>query len=915
MADHAPNPSTHAAPTLWARTKEVVGEALELSGAKRDAFVEAACVGDPALLSEVRALLSASTIATRALDDAGIPADAIADAVHAPPVAHGAMVGRYRVERPLGSGGMGAVFEATDSTLNRRVALKLLTMGLASSGARRRFEGEAATLARLDHPGIARVYEAGVHLAAGQAVSVPFFAMEFVEGARTLDVHLREERPDLRSVLALFARVCDAVHHGHQKSVLHRDLKPGNILVQQDGTPRVIDFGIARLLDHTDAQATRTQQPSHATRAGDMLGTPAYLPPEAFEQGPQAMDTRGDVYALGVVLYEALAQRNPFAEPGLTPVQTGRLVAGKSPPLLGTVRTDCAGDVETIVATAMAREPQRRYASMEQFGADLRRVLAYEPILARPTPLLRQAALFAKRRRGLMAGAGLVALALAVGVVGLGVGLARARESERRARAEAERATQVSTFVMRMLRSASPFPADPFSDAGAHSRLFDESEAWPSTATPGRAPSVGDLLAAATSHLDESFPHDPALQADMAEALCVTAGRMSDPRIEVFTQRAADLLERAYGRNDVRTLTARMRVYANYLLNGSSAFLPDAEHDLATIRALPQPANDILLRSAWGTYLGCLRAQDRALDAVPMLRTIRSDLDRVSPADSFHKVALDTAIILAETTDARAGESVLAMAPLLARARALPQPDADRATLDVLFNLQAHQANAGASDAAMHTLAQGIALSTRTNGGQDQGTYEWWNNLYAVALRTANLDVAEYAAREQVRASEAMLGAQSLYTTKANGRLARSLLAQGKSADEAERAARKAVESSPDLLAKGDGWVLYHEVIWAWSIRAGGDAQRAKAILEHRIGIETQAGRPHSIAWVEILRSTELANCELDLARAANDLPARRATIDAHLRHAELCAGDLPPDWPSVPLLRAARARADAAAR
>ncbi len=887
---------------LWHRTKAVAGQALELPALERHAFVEAACAHDPELLSEVRALLKASLDAGEALTDAGLPASALADVLETPVVAPGTMIGRYRVARPIGAGGMGAVFEANDTSLNRKVALKLLTLGLASTGARKRFEGEAMALARLDHPCLARIYEAGVHTAAG--LSVPYFAMAFVEDSRTLDTFFRDTRPDARTAMALFARICDAVHHGHQKGVLHRDLKPSNILIDREGCPQIVDFGVSRLLD--------TGGTTQSTRAGEIVGTPAYLPPEAFEQGAQSLDTRADVYALGVVLYEVLCGSNPFTGPTLTPVQIGKRVCSKPPPLLGSLREDCMGDVETIIAKAMARDPRDRYPSVEQLGADLRRVLSYEPILARPAPVLRQARLFARRNRVLVAACGAVALALVLGIAGLGVGFARARASERRAREEADRATKVSAFIMRMFRSASPFHGAQFRNRGPQApRLFDESEAWPNAAIPGRAPTVGDLLFAASGHLEESFPNDPALQADMASALARTASDISDYRIGVFTSRAASLLSTAYGRDDPRTLAARQGTYSSELVNGSAVNIADMERDLNIIRHLPISENELLLQWAWSHYTQGLRMQNRGKEALDVLRSLRADIGQSMPGDSPTKIALDLAIIRLQTPEGDSRAALDAMPALLARARALPDTDSQWAVLSVLFDTQFHQSNMREFDAAMHTLSQGASLSSQLYGGMDQGTYEWWNNLYFVALMTQNFDIAEYAAREQLRGADAMLGPHSFYTTKAQGRLARSLLSQHKNLEEAERAARRAIDGAPEMLPIGEGWALYHELLWAWCIRLQGDPQRADRIIRDRMGNEVRAGRPVAVNWVELLRATELAQCEMDMGERAGDLPSRLPAIDALLSDAECWAEELGRDWPSVHLTEEARQRYD----
>ena len=378
----------------WNRVKSVVGEALERPESARESFVSSACGGDDLLLIEVRELLAASQGPTRVLEETGIPQTVLTEAFHASPVCEGAVIGKYTIGRMLGSGGMGSVFEASDASLGRRVALKLLAIGVASTGARRRFEKEARALARLDHPGIARVYEVGVEHIVGQAVSVPYFAMEYVEAGVTLDSWISRRIPSVNQLLLLFAKVCDAVHHGHQKGVLHRDLKPSNILVCPDDHPKIIDFGVSRLLGESEIAA--------ATRSGDVVGTPAYMPPEAFESGALAVDTRADVYAIGVVLYEALAGRHPLGSAGLTPLEAGERVRGRPLAPLTSFRADCPAEVETIVAKATAREPEDRYQSAAEFAADLRRVLNYEPILARPAPLLRQATLFARRHRTLV---------------------------------------------------------------------------------------------------------------------------------------------------------------------------------------------------------------------------------------------------------------------------------------------------------------------------------------------------------------------------------------------------------------------------------------------------------------------------------------------------------------------------------
>ncbi|MHC4990864.1 MAG: serine/threonine-protein kinase, partial [Planctomycetota bacterium] len=208
----------------------------------------------------------------------------------------GEQIDGWTLEGVIASGGMGTVYQASGSTTGDTVAIKLMRAGVASESAMRRFRFEAEVLARLDHPGIARVLDTGTHDSG--TGGVPFFVMEYVADAQPISDYADARNLDVRKRLALFARVCDAVHHGHQKGVIHRDLKPANILVDAAGKPKVIDFGVARATDADLAVTTL------ATSAGDLLGTLQYMSPEQCGTDPGNVDIRSDIYSLGVVLYE-----------------------------------------------------------------------------------------------------------------------------------------------------------------------------------------------------------------------------------------------------------------------------------------------------------------------------------------------------------------------------------------------------------------------------------------------------------------------------------------------------------------------------------------------------------------------------------------------------------------------------------
>ncbi|MHC4218807.1 MAG: serine/threonine-protein kinase, partial [Planctomycetota bacterium] len=210
-------------------------------------------------------------------------------------------IGHYRIKRVIGSGGMGTVYEAMQEHPRRAVALKVMKPGISSRSALRRFEYESQILARLRHPNIAQVYEAGTHDEVGG--TVPYFVLEYIPNARSITEYARAKSLSTRRRLELFTKVCDAIQHGHRKGVIHRDLKPGNILVDSNGEPKVIDFGVARSTD-SDLAITTLQ-----THVGQLIGTLQYMSPEQLEADPHAIDGRADVYSLGVVLYELLSDK------------------------------------------------------------------------------------------------------------------------------------------------------------------------------------------------------------------------------------------------------------------------------------------------------------------------------------------------------------------------------------------------------------------------------------------------------------------------------------------------------------------------------------------------------------------------------------------------------------------------------
>ena len=384
------------------RVKKLFHEALPLDESGRTTLLLRECADDPELRNEVVDLLAHATSAS-ATFLAGVVAPESPGDEHPRLVIPG-----FRIIGHHASGSAGVVYRAHQLSPSREVALKVLRLDTLGPGQVARFQREAEILAALNHPGIAHVYGAGV--AEGGSIALPWIAMELVHGV-ALDVYVATREPDTRALLELFRSLCDAVDHAHERGIVHRDLKPSNVIVEESGRPRVLDFGIARMLgESVDRLAQRT-------RTGMVLGTLSTMAPEQARGDRKAVDARADVYALGVLLHEAFAGRPPLDVDDLDVIEAVRIVCTVEPERLSRARPDLPADLDAIVGKALEKDPARRYARAGELAADLANLLENRPVRARAPTRFDQARRFVQRHRAVTIAASLIFTSLAVGLL------------------------------------------------------------------------------------------------------------------------------------------------------------------------------------------------------------------------------------------------------------------------------------------------------------------------------------------------------------------------------------------------------------------------------------------------------------------------------------------------------------------
>jgi non-specific serine/threonine protein kinase/serine/threonine-protein kinase len=509
-------------PEQWEQIKALLGAALEREPGERSSFLRHACGSDEVLRGELEALLSAYDA------EKSVPAPPLPAAPGSSLEEAGTKIGAYRVIRKIGMGGMGAVYLAVraDDAFQKKVAIKLVQAGVDAEEIAQRFRHERQILAGFDHPNIAKLLDGGT-----TEQGLPYFVMDYVEGT-PIDQYCESHKLQIGERIRLFREVCSAVQYVHQNLVVHRDLKPGNILVTPEGAPKLLDFGIAKLL-----KPEMFTSLAEATRVEFRLMTPGYASPEQVRGEP--VTTASDVYSLGVILYELLTSCRPYKVTTDSPAELLRAVCEQEPERLSTavvladgatrrkntltpkqiaaergtlpekLRKQLSGDLDTIVAKALRKEPQRRYASVEQLSEDLRHHLAGLPVSAHRDTWNYRAGKFARRHAAGIAAAALIALSLVAGVVAT-------TWQARVARAERARAQQQFNDVRRL----------------ATSFLFEFHDAIKNL--PGSTPARQLLVERALEYLnklDQRAGGNAGLQRELAEAYIKVGDVQGNPYV------------------------------------------------------------------------------------------------------------------------------------------------------------------------------------------------------------------------------------------------------------------------------------------------------------------------------------------------------------------------------------------------
>jgi eukaryotic-like serine/threonine-protein kinase len=904
----------------WKRLEALIDQALELEGTERQALLERLATDDPPLGAELSAFLSAQALTGDFLeapvdDHAGalLVAFGASDPSWGDGLAAGHRIGPYRLLAVLGRGGMGTVFlaERADGQFEQQVALKLVKRGMETLEIVERFRTERQILARLQHPNIARLLDGGAS-EDGQ----PYFAMERVLGT-PLTLHCDRSRLTIDDRLRLFLQVCDAVDYAHRNLVVHRDLKPSNVLVTAEGVPKLLDFGIAKVLDPSDEDGSMTM-----TRPEARPRTLAYAAPEQLLGQP--VTTATDVYALGVILYEILAGRRPVAPEGDDRAEIERVLQQRErqPPsaaVRGVVENGpraaedglaaaegapsaeeiaaargtsvdrlqrrLAGDLDNAVGMALRFEPERRYPSARALADDLRRFLDGRPVAARADTFAYRASKFVRRHRLVLAGAMLLALSLLGGIVGTAW-------QARRALRQARQAQEVKQFVFGVFGQSDP------------------------NAAKGQEITARQLLAEGARRIQSELADQPEVEAEMLLFVGQIDYRLGlAPEARPLFTRALELRRRLFGEDsagvaDAEVALATVLFWQGELKEADTLLVGAVEKrrkwkgqdhpDTAYARGLlgrvrlergDMAGAETLLRAAVADERRHLSSPHVELasniNALGRVAQAKGDLDE---AERLYREALDMRQKLFGEEHTRVSESQLNLASVM-RDRgddrgALPWfrkvLDLDRRLLGDTHDKIASDLNnlgqallaTGQYPEAEERLRESLEVRRRLYGADSPKTAIGLHGLARALRHRGKLEEAESLSRRALGLAVTLLGDDHANVGSVREELALIRCAQGQ-LGEAEALARRALQAYRQKLPADHPWVAGGQVTLAHVLVAAHRAAEAEPLLvdalerrRRKLGDGNPRTAEARLALAECLADLRPAEAEAPLAAA-----------------------------------------------
>ena len=821
------------------RIEALFRASLDLPPAEREAFLRDQCGDDQAMFDEVVSLLAAdgragtrrNRLDVENLNETASLPHHTSDGLSFRP---GDTVGRYEILEELGKGGFAVVYLARqEQPVRRRVALKILKPGMDTKEVLARFEAERQALALMDHPNIAKVFDAGA-----TEQGRPYFAMEYIDGKR-ITSHCDEHRLSIEERLALFLQLCEAIQHAHLKAVIHRDLKPSNVLVcmtDDRPAPKVIDFGVAKAVEQ------KLTPDTIYTQRGALIGTPAYMSPEQVRKDGTGIDTRVDVYALGVILFQLLAGKLPFDVARSEASELSELLRAireDEPPRPSTqikpetaesaqtahhrrteaqpLRRALSGDLDWITLKALAKDRDRRYGAPKELAEDIQRYLRHEPVLARPPSAAYRARKFVRRHLGAIAAASATVLFLMVFAVTMAVQAAR----ERRAR---EELAQVVDFQADRLREIDPVLVglrvrrELFSEAqAAMGRAgLDEATVEQRTSTLEQLLAGSNFTSLALKVLDESifetavaavnarFEDQPLVKARLLQSLAEEMREAGLLESATAPQEAAGALRRRVLGEDHPDTLESLNSMGNLLR--AQGKLAEAENALRTAlagrrRALGDAHPDTLM--SLDDQGSMLFSQGKFPDARSRFREALAGRRQVLGDDHPSTLQSLTNIAACLAEEGKLAEAEQYYREALAGHRRVLGDD-HPGTLTLISNMASLLRFQGKAIQAEPFIREALAGRRRLLGDNHPNTLISIINMGGWLLLHGRLGEAEPYLREATERARLLLGEAHPYAVISSGHLGRLLNAQ-KRYPEAEQLLRDNVSNRALALGK-DHW-------------------------------------------------------------------------------------------------------------